>query len=384
VTVLINRDVVREPLYVIVPVYNPWRWTSRYKHTTRAIKHFVESGAVVILVEAAFNRREFVFADSGLDGTPANCGIIGSDPKFRHRYIPLRTRSELWIKENMVNVAAGMTLPYDWQQMAWLDSDVTFVRPNWVGETIQKLQHYSFVQMFSHARDLSPNYEVMPQDYPHADGVGFVHHHSAAQTFDVTGTVTTTSDQETAQLQTINIALKPKGVVYQEPGPPRLWPGLAWAGTREAWDSVGGLLDFAIWGGGDWHMAHALMENPRDDQMMRGDLHPNYQAMVRNWRELCQKHVRRNVGVVTGSVFHNFHGRKWDRGYNQKHLLLAQFGFDPQRHLKRDYQGIYQLHDDGSEAYVKLRDESRRIAMSRDEDTTDTREELWRAWKDNH
>ena len=29
--------------------------------------------------------------------------------------------------------------------------------------------------MFSHARDLGPNYEMLPEDYPHANGSGFVH-----------------------------------------------------------------------------------------------------------------------------------------------------------------------------------------------------------------
>src|SRR5580700_5234618 len=96
--VLIASDRVREPLYAVVPYFNPWRWKSRVKHTERAIKHFHDSGAVIILVECGFNRRELVFADSGLDGMPANCGILGADPKFRHRYIGLHSRDELWLK----------------------------------------------------------------------------------------------------------------------------------------------------------------------------------------------------------------------------------------------------------------------------------------------
>src|SRR6266404_6108120 len=181
-------DAVREPLYAVVPYFNPWRWKSREKHTARAIKHFADSGAVVVLVEAAFNRREFAFADSGLDGAPANCAVMGDG--FRHKYIGLRTRDELWLKENLVNLAVSR-LPYDWQQVCWLDSDVHFVRPNWVGECIHKLQHYAFLQMFSHARDVGPDYEVMPEDYPHADGVGFVHHHLTTSTSRlVAGTLT--------------------------------------------------------------------------------------------------------------------------------------------------------------------------------------------------
>src|SRR5215469_10156739 len=95
-------DPVREPLYAIVPVFNPWRHKSRWKHTERCVKHFVDSGAVVYLIEAGFNRRELAFADSGLDGLQANCPIQG--PEFKHRYIGLHTRDELWIKENLINL----------------------------------------------------------------------------------------------------------------------------------------------------------------------------------------------------------------------------------------------------------------------------------------
>jgi hypothetical protein len=69
----IVKDAVWEPLYAIVPYFNPWRWKSREKHTLRARKHFADAGAVVVLVEVAFNRRELTFADCGLDGTLAEC-----------------------------------------------------------------------------------------------------------------------------------------------------------------------------------------------------------------------------------------------------------------------------------------------------------------------
>jgi hypothetical protein len=349
--VLISKDRVLEPLYVIVPVFNPWRWKSRYKHTVRALKHFHDSGAVIVLVEIAFNRREFVFADSGIDGLPAECGIIG-DGRFRHRWIGLRSKEELWLKECAINV--GVThLPHDWQQVAWLDSDVQFARPNWVGECIQKLQHYAFLQMFSHARDLGPNYEMLPDGHPHANGRGFVDaFHSGA-------------------LDQLVKTAKPAG---EDPGygygyPPRVFPGLAWAARREAWDAVGGLLDIAIWGGGDWHMAHALIEKTQG--MMRTDLHRDYKKQVMQWYFRCHTHIRQNVGVMEGTILHNWHGRKTDRGYNAKHAILAQCGFDPLRHLKRDSQGLWQLHDDRSTAFVRIRDMMRKVARERNEDGTE-------------
>jgi hypothetical protein len=363
-SVLISKDEVREPLYAIVPVQNAWRYKSRYKHTERAIKHFVDSGAVVVLVEVAFNRREFVFADSGLDGTPAHCRVYGTDADFRHRYVPLRSRSELWLKENMIHAAVSRALPADWEQVCWLDSDVHFVRPNWVGECIQQLQHYDFLQMFSHARDLNPDYEVLPETYPHADGFGFVAHYKGLLGHRYKSSPSV--DHDASGVPNYHYPL----------GLPKVFPGLAWACTRDGWDNVGGLLDFAVWGGGDWHMAHCLVG--KSDGMMRNDLHPTYQAWVRNYFDLCNRHVRQKngVGMMTGSIFHMWHGRKAERGYNLKHALLAQAGFDPLKHLKRDYQGLWQLENDGSGNYETIRDTFREIARMRNEDSEDTRIDL--------
>ena len=52
--------------------------------------------------------------------------------------------------------------------------------------------------------------------------------------------------------------------------------------------------------------------------------------------------------------------------------VLAEIGFDPLRHLKKDASGLWQLHDDGSESFVQLRDKMRMIARDRNEDSTDT------------
>jgi hypothetical protein len=374
--VLIAADRVNEPLYAIVPVFNPWRWKSRIKHTERALKHFHDSGATIVLVEIAFNRREFVFSDFGLDGVPANCGVLGSDNRFRHRHIQLRTKDELWLKENAINLGVA-SLPHDWQQVCWLDSDVHFVRPNWVGECIQKLQHYAFLQMFSHARDLGTGYEMLPEDYPHANGMGFVEawrrgiiHSTEDPCASIPGDIAAVQ-RDMAQLQSDVLRLENdlEGCPYYQGGAARVWPGLAWACTRKAWDDVGGLFDAAIWGGGDWHMSHALIE--KTEGMMRLDLHRNYKKLVMQWYQRCRTHIRRNVGVMEGSILHHWHGKKSGRGYNTKHALLAKVGFDPPRHLKRDYQGLYQLHDDRSTAYVQLRDLMRTIARERNEDSID-------------
>ena len=311
----------------------------------RAIKHFADSGAVVILVELAFNRREFVFADCGLDGTPAECSIHGTE--FRHKYIGLRSQTELWLKENLVNVAVH-SLPYNWQQVCWLDSDVHFMRPNWVGECIHKLQHYKYLQMFSHAVDLGPDYEELAPGTSMSRGVSFMHAH-------IGGFLEELIRKETA----------PKDTAY----PGAIWPGLAWAASRDGWDQTGGLFDIAIWGGGDYDMAHALTEQAML-RVHRG-VHPNYKMMLKEWEGFCKRNIRRNVGVMSGTIAHNWHGRKTERLYTEKRKLMQKVKFDPIHFLRRDYQGLYQLHDDGSEQFVHFRDAMRAIAKLRNEDANE-------------
>lgn len=379
--ITISRDQVREPLHVVIPLQNPWRFKTRYKHLDRTLKHFIDSGAVVTLVEAGFNRRELVYADSGLDGLAANCAIHGKE--FKHRYIGLHTASELWLKEALIGVGVRdvSERDYSWQQVAWIDGDVHFLRPNWVGEAIHKLQHgthsdIAFLQMFSQAADLGPNYELLPANYPHAQGIGF------AQAWKEGTLKPTLTPEILADLkkiaQDLEVLVKDfmqleedlHGNYYGQQPTGRVWPGLAWACTRNAWNAVGGLMDFAVWGGSDYATAHAL--TGIKDGMIRKDLHPNYQALTNEWFDRCQKYVRRNVLVMEGTITHYWHGRKSQRGYNAKHALLAKYGFDPLRHLKRDAQGLYMLNDDGSESFIQLRDQFRRIAVSRNEDSPET------------
>lgn len=343
------QDRVVEPLYVITPVFNPIRFKARPKLYDRFQKHVVDAGAVLYTIEAAYGRRQFAIDHIAPHKEPARAPALGDellancnhDDQRRglHRYIACRTRSEIWLKENLINLAATR-LPSDWKYLAWIDCDVHFLRPNWVGECIQQLQHYSFLQMFSHAVDLGPNYEMLPAS----------RHRESFMSAYLAG----------HQLPT-------RG--YYKKKIADVWSGLAWACTREAWEATGGLIDFAIHGGGDWHMSFALIGQARYG--LRRDLHPNYKRRVLAWEARCERHIRRNVGVMDGTVAHGWHGKKADRRYAERHKMLADLQFDPDHDLKYDAQGLYQLVDHGDVRSIKLRDVLRMHARARNEDSID-------------
>jgi len=85
---------------------------------------------------------------------------------------------------------------------------------------------------------------------------------------------------------------------------------------------------------------------------------------------LAIRHIRQNVGVVTGSLGHYFHGHKANRKYVKRSNLLAEHKFNPISDLRYDWQGLIRLNDDGTQRFIKLRDGIREWARQRNEDAT--------------
>lgn len=299
-------------LYVVTAISNPCRYNSRYKLYESFAKMVQSSGAILITVEIAFGNRPF---------------IVTKEDNPHH--IQLRTNQEIWHKENMLNIGISK-LPKDWQYVAWIDADVSFARPDWVLETIQQLQHYKIVQMFSSAFDLGPNFE------PFQKHKGFV--------FSYLENLAPSKDYSN-------------------------WhPGFAWAATRDAINDLGGLLDTAILGAADRHMAHALLEI---NQGLHKTLTDNYKNNIDRWQQRCNKHIKKNVGYVSGILFHYWHGKKKDRRYGERWSILTSNRFDPEIDLKRDWQGLWQL----TERNLKLRDDIMKYFRARNEDSIDLDEQ---------
>ena len=142
------------------------------------------------------------------------------------QHIQLTTDKPLWYKENLLNIGISK-LPDDAKYIAWIDGDVVFDEADWPERTMRALDIHPFVQMFSLAHDLGPDGEVI------ATEKGFINRYN-------------------------NNDWNPKK---------RGRSGLAWAATRSALDSTGGLIDWGIVGSGDWFMAFALTGQIRDSSL---------------------------------------------------------------------------------------------------------------------
>ncbi len=309
-------DVVDSPLYVVTPVFNPKRYRARWK-LYKDFENYVlkNNEARLVTIEVAFGER-------------AECILKPMHDK--HIVIHLRTKEELWLKENMINLAI-QHLPFDWKYVAWIDGDITFARPDWVGECVQQLQHYQVLQMFDEAFDMDPDYHTL-QQY-----TGFMYCYK-------------NKDKKEIPSPSQQYYTKGKNSVGY-------WhPGFAWAARREAIDSLGGLIDWAILGGGDTYMSYALIGELNNRTMPKSLVGSSGLRMLEEWQRNALIHIQKNVGYMKGSIFHQWHGSRRSRGYKDRGQILTAAKFDPITDLKRDYQGLYQLTDGKTQLKEDIRD----------------------------
>lgn len=299
-------------LHVITVISNPVRYKSRYDLYNKFAKHIEDSGAILTTVEMAYGDRDFAITDS-------------SNP----RHIQLRSRHELWHKENMMNIALNR-LPPDAKYVAWIDADIAFVRPDWVNETVEQLQHYDVIQMFEYATDIGPNFQPMKT------------HKSFMSQY----------CEEQSGLD--------RNQEYHA------WhPGYAWAARIDALDKMGGFFDVGIMGAGDRNMACALIGRVSDSFYPTMDENcPELRDMMIAYQDRAVKNINYNVGYMDGTILHYWHGKKKDRGYQNRWTHLIDNQFNPHRDIYKDRQGLYQLSDEKP----KLRDGIRRYFRSRNED----------------
>jgi hypothetical protein len=317
---------VNAPLYVVTCISNPKRFRSRYHLYRQFEKYIQDSGAILYTIEQCFGDREF---EVTTEGNP--------------QHIRVHSTSEIWHKENMLNLAIHR-LPCDWKYVAWIDADVMFARPDWVYETIHMLQHYSVIQMFTQAADLDPQFQILNGL---RDGIISWWHSNCEDG--------------------VGKKCDPYGPGGYGPGGNK-HPGYAWAARRDALDHLGGLIDWAIVGSGDWHMAAALVGQL--DLSIGPSVReacPVYYRWCKDWEDRAIRYLNYNIGAMDGLILHYWHGKKADRKYFDRWHILVDSKFDPQLDLKRDWQGLWQLTDRN----WKLREELRRYLASRNEDSID-------------
>lgn len=352
-------------LHVLTMLENPLRWRSRYQNFSRFERMVEESGALLYIAEVAFENRTFEVTEAG-----------------NPRHLQLRANSELWRKENALNLLAAR-LPVECQKLAVLDADIEFARRDWAQEILHQLAHYDVIQPFSHALNLGPGDAPQPQSPPTSfmyqwQSNGGIAPHEAEF---LDERLVRWSGRKKAVWTTEGQAKPepPKPVVKKKqtsfsfsggamvgPGAPGVietWhPGLAWAFRKSAWNALGGLPDWLPTGSGDWHLAHALIGQLMDC------IDPRHTPSYKRHCQILQDRgitIRDNpeggVGHMPGLLLHRFHGTHKNRQYEHRHKFIINVEYDPDLDLKRDISGLWQLTDrnpkfrDGMRIYGRMR-----------------------------
>jgi len=273
-----------DALYVILPYFNYCKFKNRLKLFIEFVKRIHKTPGIHIVI-----------AEAG-DELP-------SLPVSKH--LRFKTQHHVWIKENLVNLAIE-TLPDTWKYVAWIDADITFINRRWVSETIRELKHNDVVQMFQTAVNLGPNGEVIKVD----KAFGYMHG---------------------------------IGSRYAKTDKYGFWhPGYAWACTHRAYDKMVGLIDWAILGSGDRHMALAWINKVEDSYP--GNIHPNYKAALHEYQARCKNMA---VSYVNGTILHHWHGSLENRKYRERWNILSSQNYDPLTDVGFDNKGLIQLTTSG-------------------------------------
>jgi hypothetical protein len=318
-------DRITEPLYVCTVVFNSPRYRSRWRLYEDFARHVAAAPAAVLYTaEVAFGEREFALTECG-----------------HPRHLQLRTAHELWLKERALNLLV-QRLPADWKYVLIADADVKWVRDDWADEIRHALQHYAIVQPWTHAYDLDPDHQVIAE------------HRSFAYS------ILNGAPVELPSVDSYYYGAARGGVMW-------FHPGYAWAYRRPAWDGIGGLLDIAILGAADAHMAHAL--GGAVGRTLPKALHPEYRRDITRWAQRADRHIKRNFGYVKGALLHGWHGSKAARRYATRGQILVDTQYNPRTDLVRDAQGLWQL-EQASRRHWDLRDQVRRYFAERNEDAS--------------
>jgi hypothetical protein len=296
-------------LDVIAVISNPVRYDTRYRLFNEFCKRMAAEPTVrLTTLELQQKNRPFA-----TDAT-----------------IKLRSDHEIWYKENLINIAVTY-LPADWEYMAWIDADIKFLNEKWARETIEQLQTYKLVQLWSHAIDLGPNEVTLNVHrsfmYMYAQGKGYNSQYG-------------------------------------------YWhPGYAWACRRSTYNNLGRLMDFAIVGSGDHHMALCFvgLGDKCIPQQFRDKINKNYHELIRIFQLKCDKYLKKDVGYVPGTICHYFHGDKKNRKYFERWEILTENDYDPLIDIKYNDVGLLLLED----CKPDLRDSLRKYFRGRNEDSID-------------
>jgi len=279
-----NNDPIEEKLNVVIVVSNPCLYARRYRLLNEFVNRFEneEEHVNLFIVEMVYGNQRFYVTK-----------------KNNPNHLQVRTQTPLWHKENMVNLAVKYLLPKNYKAFAWIDADVEFESSTWALDTLRILNGCKdVVQIFSHCVDMAKD-------------------ESSLNIFNSFG---------------YSFSKNKKYITKHMD----FWhPGYAWAMTRRAYESIGGIYDKGVLGSGDKIFALSLIN--KSEKMNHDNYHEDYNnSMI----EYQKKAKLLRLGYVPGVIRHYFHGSKKNRQYVERWQILMNHRFSPNEDIAYDDYGV--------------------------------------------
>lgn len=275
-------------LHVISVISNPVRWHSRIRLFHEYVEQMLQSGVKLTVVECAYGNRPYQ---------------IPHHDRY-YQLVRVRSNSMCWNKENLINIGISR-LPDDWRYVAWVDADIKFRSTDWAYEAVHGLQQYPILQPWAWCIDLGPNGEVIDNHKSFA----YLHWHGK---------------------------FRGVGPAYEF-----CHPGYAWCARRSAIDRVGGLIDFAICGAADHHMALSMIGKVM--WSVPKGISEDYMDPLMEWQKRAISVTHKNLGYLPGSIEHAWHGSKDHRKYIDRWQILIRNNYEPDTDIKRNTYGVVEL-----------------------------------------
>lgn len=294
-----------ETLWGLTTYFNPMGASSRLANFRAFRERSRRQGLPLVAVELAFGDGPFVLRE-GIDAE-----IL----------IQRRSTSVLWQKERLLNLGLAH-LPTHCTGVVWADADVLFEDDDWVQQTSRLLEKYVVLQPYSACIRLPEG--KRPEEYPSGE---------------LERTILQGNDNGTYSK---SICSRMSGFRPKFSGT----TGYVWSARRAFLDQVG-FYDRCIVGGADREMALAVLYRPgRIPEKNTKIRYPRLRAHLDEWHRRVHGLVQRKVGYRPGAVHHLWHGSMVRRNYADRHSILEEHGFDPERDLELDDGGCFRFRSE--------------------------------------
>jgi hypothetical protein len=287
-----------ETLHIIIPFFNFSNSKVRIQNLKRTLYSL-----------KSFENIHVVIVNGSYQGQSLENEEFIKDNKFS--YIKYDLPSILWVKENLINLAIK-SLPPNWEYVCWIDSDIIFLNPNWVEETITTLQKYDIVQLYKTITYLGKDGDIDLN-------INILYHKPILLGFIARG-------------------LKEKKYLFAP-------TGFGWAINRKFYQKIGKFFEFAIIGGGDLIFATAATQSyelAKTAASLKYSPSKNYTDQLMFYYNLfkdCRTHY------INGLICHQWHGSLEQRQYESRWDIVLKHKFDPFLHVSKTSEGVIYFND---------------------------------------